>query len=355
MIIGVAGTAKNTGKTTALSSLIDTAYAKGRLPGVTGIGYDGEARDNVTLLPKPRITVFPGMLVTTSEQCLAASTARLRILRRTGIQTALGEVVITVVEGAGLVVVAGPNKAADLSAVGQEMATLGASDLLVDGSLNRIAPMAVADRVVFATGAARTTELQYLADETVSIEHIFRYGIFTSDHPVCAGIRLRSKDVTLQTSPGAIHGAREVARALERIPDELDEIVVAGLITTDGLGVICDRLEEAGEGGVTLVFDDPFKLLLAGDPVRIGTLLRWLDELPVRIAYKHTTHLAAFTFNPYYPAFDGTSYSPASLDPQAAREVLTNMLATPLIDVVQQGGEELYDRCFNEELRIPGS
>ena len=179
MIIGVAGTAKNTGKTTTLCSLIDAAYAQGRLPGVTGIGYDGEERDNVTLLPKPRITVFPGMIVTTSEQCLAASTARLRILRRTGYQTALGEVVITVVEEAGLVVVAGPNKAADLAAVGQQMSSLGVSDLLVDGSLNRIAPMAVADRVVFATGGARTTELKYLAEETASIEHIFRYGSFS--------------------------------------------------------------------------------------------------------------------------------------------------------------------------------
>lgn len=249
MIIGVAGTAKNTGKTTTLCSLVESAYAQGRLPGVTGIGYDGEERDNVTLLPKPRITVFPGMIVTTSEQCLAVSTARLRILRRTGIQTALGEVLITVVEKVGLVVVAGPNKAADLAAVGQQMAMLGVSDLLVDGSLNRIAPMTVVDRVVFATGAARTTELQYLADETASIEHIFRYGISTSDHPVVTGIRLRSKDVTLQTSPGAIHGAREVARALERIPEGLDEIVVAGLITSDGLGVICDRLEEAGGEG----------------------------------------------------------------------------------------------------------
>lgn len=98
MIIGVAGTAKNTGKTTALCSLIEAAYAHGRLPGVTGIGYDGEERDNVTLLPKPRITVFPGMIVTTSEQCLDASTARLRILRRSGYHTALGEVVVTVVE-----------------------------------------------------------------------------------------------------------------------------------------------------------------------------------------------------------------------------------------------------------------
>jgi hypothetical protein len=348
MIIGVAGTAKNTGKTTALCSLIEAAYAHGRLPGVTGIGYDGEERDNVTLLPKPRITVFPGMIVTTSEQCLAASTARLRILRRSGYHTALGEVVVTVVEEGGLVVVAGPNKAADLAAVGQQMSSLGVSDLLVDGSLNRIAPMAVADRVVFATGGARTTELQYLAEETASIEHIFRYGVSNSDHPVVTGIRLRSKDVTLQTSPGAIHGVREVALALDRIPEGLDEIVVSGLITADGLGVICDRLEEEGGRGVALIFDDPFRLLLAGDPVRIGRMLLWLDELDVRIAYRRSTHLVAFTFNPYYPAFDGTSYSSAYLDAAGSRATVAADLKTPVIDVKIHGGEaRIYDACFN--------
>jgi hypothetical protein len=211
--------------------------------------------------------------------------------------------------------------------------------------------MAVADRVVFATGGARTTELHYLAEETASIEHIFRYGVSHRDHPAFTGIRLGSKDVTLQTSPGAIHGAREVALALDRIPEGIDEIVVSGLITADGLGVICDRLEEAGGRGVTLVFDDPFRLLLAGDPVRIGTMLRWLDELAVRIAYRRSTHLAAFTFNPYYPTFDGTSYRPAFLDAAGSLATVAAVLKTPLIDVKMQGGEaRIYDACFNSDI-----
>jgi len=175
MIIGVAGTAKNTGKTTTLVTLIQTAYARGHLPGVTGIGYDGEERDNVTLLPKPRIIVKPGMIVhdlrTMSaglHRAIACTAALLHV-------TALGEVVITVVEK-GLVVVAGPNKTADLASVARQMQALGASELLVDGSLNRIAPMSVADRVVFATGGARSTNIGQLVEETSAIERIFRFG-----------------------------------------------------------------------------------------------------------------------------------------------------------------------------------
>lgn len=349
MIIGVAGTAKNTGKTTTLCSLIETAYASGRLPGVTGIGYDGEERDNVTLLPKPRITVFPGMIVTTSEKCLPASTARLRILRRTGFHTALGEVVATVVEKGGLAVVAGPNKIADLAAVGVQMASLGASDLLVDGSLNRIAPMAVVDRVVFATGGARSTNLTFLAEETAAIEKFFGFRISGKDFMAIDGISLGSKNQTVQLPPSGFHGEEEIARALDRMPDGLTEIVVPGVVTADGLAVICDRLEHAGRRGVILVFDNPFRLLLAGEPIRTGGMLEWLEELSVRVLYRHTSHLAAVTFNPCYPAFDGTTYRPAYLEAPGAHATLSAALAAPVIDVKVDGGEELYRRCFETE------
>jgi hypothetical protein len=347
MIIGVAGTAKNTGKTTTLCALIGEAYHRGRLPGVTGIGYDGEERDNVTLLPKPRITVHPGMIVTTSERCLSASTARLRAIRTTGYQTALGEVVICRVEESGLVVVAGPNKTTDLAAVSHQMLSLGAADLLVDGSLNRIAPMAVADRVVFATGGARSTDIQYLADESCAIENIFGHGIAEGDPPAITGIRMRSHELSVQAPASPVHGVREIARVLERVPGGLVEIVVPGLITADGLAVMCERLEQAGSYGVTLVFDDPFKMLLAGDPVRVGGLMERLHRIAAGVRYRRPSHLAAITFNPYYPAFDGTTYRAAALEAASGRAALAAALHTPVIDVQQDGAARLYDACFN--------
>jgi hypothetical protein len=347
MIIGVAGTAKNTGKTTTLCTLIQTAYANGHLPGVTGIGYDGEERDNVTLLPKPRITVFPGMIVTTSEQCLAASTAKLRVLYRTGILTALGEVVVTVIEGGGLVVVAGPNKTADLAKVARHMVSLGVSELLVDGSLNRIAPMAVADRVVFATGGARSTNLALLTEETSAIEQIFQHGVSEADYTSVSGIRLIAKDMQIQCAASAFHGTEDIVRIMDRIPEGLTEIILPGIVTADALSVLCDRLENVDAKSVTVVFDNPFRLLLAGEPARVGSLLRWLGALSVRIRYRRRSDLAAITFNPYYPAFDGTTYRPAYLDASSGRSTLSAALTTPVIDVMADGGEELYKRCFD--------
>jgi hypothetical protein len=347
MIIGVAGTAKNTGKTTTLCALIDEAYRRGRLPGVTGIGYDGEERDNVTLLPNPRIPVHPGMIVTTSEHCLAASTARLRVIRNTGCHTALGDVVICRVEERGLAVVAGPNKTADLASVAQLMRSLGAADLLVDGSLNRIAPMVVANSVVFATGGARSTDTAYLIEEISAIESIFGHAASAEDLSAITGIRLRSREMSVQAPANAVHGASEIARVFDRLPEGLTEIILPGLITADGLGGICDRLEEVGANGVTLVFDDPFRLLLAGEPVRIGSMLRRLQVLSADIRYRHASHLVAFTFNPYYPAFDGTTYRAASMDALSGRAALAAVLHTPLADVKAEGVGRVYDACFN--------
>ena len=59
-IVGIAGTAKNTGKTTALNALLRAAHEHGTLVGVTSIGYDGESIDTVTGLPKPSIFLEAG-------------------------------------------------------------------------------------------------------------------------------------------------------------------------------------------------------------------------------------------------------------------------------------------------------
>jgi molybdopterin-guanine dinucleotide biosynthesis protein len=75
--LGIAGTAKNTGKTTATAAIIQELRTRGVGFYLTSIGYDGENIDNVTGLPKPKLRVEPGDVVATAERCLAVSTAKL--------------------------------------------------------------------------------------------------------------------------------------------------------------------------------------------------------------------------------------------------------------------------------------
>ncbi len=100
------GNAKNAGKTTVLNTLI-AAYANVKI-GVTSIGLDGEELDAVTYLPKPRIFLSAGTLAATAEDCLKSAEATYRIIRRTGVSTALGEIVVVEIVDPGICLVGGP-------------------------------------------------------------------------------------------------------------------------------------------------------------------------------------------------------------------------------------------------------
>ena len=144
MTIGIAGTAKNTGKTTTMSAMIAElrkSHPQLRLA-LTSIGYDGEYLDNVTGLPKPRIEMQVGELAAVAEECLRYSRAKLEVLQKTDIMTAMGPILIGRVTKAGKLVVGGPNKRVELRRVLKMLAELGAGLTIVDGALGRIVPRA---------------------------------------------------------------------------------------------------------------------------------------------------------------------------------------------------------------------
>ena len=352
MIIGVAGTAKNTGKTTALSVLLREAHRRELAIGVTGIGYDGEERDTVTMLPKPRLYLETGTLVTTSVSCLRVSSAGLEQVEQTPFRTALGQVVVLRVTSPGLVVVAGPNKTDELRAVVSRMQGMGAEPVFVDGSLNRIAPMVVAERLVFATGAARTTDMDRLAAETLAIERLFRFPRVAAVTAPASGIQLIGEDVQIHRTSSAVQGGEEMELALRKIPDGLRQVIVPGMVTLPGLRALMRHMSlmsltsleshTSHETAVQVVFDDPFKLLLAGDPTTTAALLDQMDSREARISYRHAPRLVAVTINPSYPAFDGTVYHPAALDPPTMLQRFESRLTTPVADVFAPGGESRF-------------
>ena len=161
--IGFAGTAKNTGKTTAALHILGLARSAGLHCGLTSIGYDGENKDNITGLPKPRYFLHPGTILATAESCLKGGSAACRVIERTGVQTVLGPVLVAEVTGPGLVVLAGPNRQSDLRVVFQRFSGLGIDLALVDGAFNRIVPLAATDGLVLSTGAALDERIPTLA------------------------------------------------------------------------------------------------------------------------------------------------------------------------------------------------
>ncbi len=311
-------------------AMLEQATRRGLRLGLTGIGYDGEERDTVTLLPKPRIRVPAGALVTTSESCLQNSDARWTDLRRTGFRTALGEVVVVHVTAPGMLVVAGPNKTHELARVRQALEREGLELLMVDGSLNRIAPMAVVDRLVFSTGAARSTDLTAVAREMQAIESV---------------LAIPEVDVTregrIEPWPVVTVGM-SVEEVVAHSASNAGRVRWKGLVGLDVLKAIAGAAKGGPGGGATVVLDDPLKLLLAGEVRRVREVLTAVREAGTALLCERKPHLAAVTSNPFFPAYDGSVYSGGMVEGERLLQVLRDSLHVPVVDVVREGGDALF-------------
>ncbi|HEX3467435.1 MAG TPA: hypothetical protein VHT05_05085, partial [Candidatus Elarobacter sp.] len=149
----VVGTAKNAGKTTTFNALRAVARRHGRTLAVTSIGRDGEPADALDSAPKPRVVLQPGTVVALPWALLPATPA-LEILD-TGERTALGPVVFARAVLPTRCEIGGPPTARAMRATIARLRALADGPVIVDGAIDRIAPLAGGDdAVVIATGAA---------------------------------------------------------------------------------------------------------------------------------------------------------------------------------------------------------
>lgn len=153
--VAVMGMSKNTGKTVCLNHLIAQAQATHTTLGITSIGRDGEARDEVFSIPKPPVRVVRGTLIATASDTLLRAGVRTRQIGRTGVGSPLGEILIVQATADGEMEVAGASRGHDQHEVIAQLRQCGAQHVLLDGALGRShhASPAMADGVVLATGA----------------------------------------------------------------------------------------------------------------------------------------------------------------------------------------------------------
>ncbi|MDB5096259.1 MAG: hypothetical protein JWM80_680 [Cyanobacteria bacterium RYN_339] len=168
--LAIAGTAKNAGKTTALNYLIERFAAAGEQLGLSSVGRDGEAVDQLTNRPKPRVRPPVGALVATSHDAAVYSQATLAHVASTPFRTALGPVAIYRVTAPGFVEVAGPVKVREAAALLKQLADLGCTKILLDGAADRRAFISAGvDGFVLATGAVLSPDPREVVEETRAV------------------------------------------------------------------------------------------------------------------------------------------------------------------------------------------
>jgi len=337
--LGIAGTAKNTGKTTTTRALLEHFQGLGVTLGLTSIGYDGESVDNVTGLPKPRLYLDRGQLVAVAERCLAVSSAGVKVLERTDLITPLGRVVCGRVVKEGLLVVAGPNQIAHLGQIRRWMAGQGAGLTLVDGALNRLAPMVETDGLILATGASRSTDLDRLALEAGSLGLICS---LPGDGELPAGLPAADQSVVYD------HGGRVLARLPASLfdPEGLNSLgpVIPGAAGLYCPGVVSGRcLERLGElpfpAGMIFSFADPVKILLSGDLIAARSFLEKICRKGGNVVCRRPLPLLAVTVNPFYPnyRFGTHDYKPAYVDGELLLSGIRAAVGVPVFDLAREG------------------
>lgn len=376
-VLGCVGTAKNTGKTTALTAILREARRHGYRVALTSIGYDGEELDNLTGLPKPRVEVAPGDLVASALPCLERAPAAWELVTDCRVATALGPLVLIRVTSPGRVILAGPTHRRGLATLCRLLATRREVDLvLVDGAFGRLSPLARADGLVLSTGAARSRDLDTLGREARAIA-----GLLSLPR-----LPLRGKHRRLLPHLG-VDEAREAARLLGMGRDAL----VTGMVTLSGLTRLAQALPGAsgptaagaqalpGASGPTaagapappgpshlsgapdpgrpgewgsLVFADPVQLLLAGAPEAVRDVVGRIMSRGPRLAVGGGPAILAVTANPYYPVrLGGGRFRAHAVDAEALRRSLEEHLGggVPLTDVLREGPDRLW-RVVEEKL-----
>ena len=335
LTVGIAGTAKNTGKTTAATALLAQALGHKVTTGLTSIGLDGENLDNVTGLPKPRYVVAAGTRVAAAAGCLAASEAGVEPNVASGVRTPLGEVLIGVVRRPGHLVLAGPNKRSELRCILDRLRDLSCSLTLVDGALNRMVPLVEADALILATGAARSRDPAALAEETGAVAALLDLpAVLPGSAP--QGIVLGQEG---DTTRGSLLDPAQVGVILERVTPEVSYIFIPGIV--DG-GCLATLMEGLRPRGMTLVFGSALHLLVSCAPRTLHRLLATWGDSGGRVAVCRRPDLLAVTVNPFYPDVAGPVVRPAYVDAAALEQALRQKVKVPVVDVVRAGTEALW-------------
>lgn len=185
--LALVGLAKNTGKTETLAALLRELESEGRLIGVTSVGRDGEERDVLDVrIEKPRVRLWAGSLVATTDGLLSVSGIPHTVLEHTGVRTPLGDVLIARLRAAGTIEIAGPSAALDVRAVSEAMLGHGAEQVLVDGAIDRRAASspAVTDGLVMSTGAVLGADIAEVVSRTSDAVELVRLPTVEEDSAI---------------------------------------------------------------------------------------------------------------------------------------------------------------------------
>lgn len=328
--VGIVGTWKNTGKTTALSYIISELNKQKIRIAVTGIGYDGEEFDNITNLPKPRLLFDRDSIVSTSEKCLVSTELFYKTLEKTDFNTPLGNINIVHTLSSGMIVVAGPNKKSSLQSFFKMLDKYGIDVLLIDGSLNRIAPLSIADYIIFATGASRSTDINFLAEEMHAVEYIFNFPKLDGKNTY-ENVTVNNNSGTIKFNFSSLFDEEDAKTVSNKFSMGHNEIIVPKIISDAALSFIVKNL--SNQVNISLIVESPIAFLLSGNAIQTANIIKDFISKGNVINFLNKPKLPSITVNPFYPKPIDHYYVTEYLDKDLLRNEVAKRLNTKVYDI----------------------
>lgn len=307
-----------------MNALID-CFADKKI-GITSIGMDGEPFDNVTLLPKPRIKVYPGFLVATTIDCLQASDTIFEILYESGISTPLGVVVLARIIKTGHCLIAGPSSIVEMEKIVGKLKEYKADKILVDGAFSRQSTAKLSDATILCIGANRSPIIDEVVKdahsliERLSITGIDKRLMFLDDFSQIATIDETGK-VTSHMETSVI---TEPDKVLEILSEKTKYLFLPNAVTTR---FAVKLLKNKHASGTKIIMKTPLNFM---SDDQAGKHIKLLKD---RLYVLRPVNLVAICYNPYSPR--GYSF-----DNQLFFDKLREITDIPLINVLQKESDD---------------
>ena len=299
--ISIIGMAKNTGKTSTLNYLIQAFHRTNVSLALTSIGRDGESVDVVTQTDKPRIFVFSGTLIATTELLLPLCDITKKVVHVSNFNTPLGRVVLVEALSDGFVQLGGPSITAQVLELLEHVPLKNCIDkVIVDGAIDRksFASPDVTEATVLCTGAALSPSMNTVLEET---RHTVRL-------------------LTLQRFEDAA-----LLRELKSMSDEKVSVVrnyryIRGSVTDS---LVSELVLSNNDSGIVLIAEDASKVFIK--PAMYEKLTLRKAELFVQTPI----HVAGVTVNPFSPYHAG-------FDPADFLQKMQDIIPVPVYDIGAQ-------------------
>jgi len=289
---------------------------------ITSIGLDGEELDQITFLPKPRISVFPGMLVLTALSTLKMAFFEYEILKKIPVFTSLGQMVLIRANSEGKVLLAGPSSVYDMIVSLRYLELYLPEHLLIDGAFSRQSSANVADAIIYCVGGGYSHDLDKIIDHATQMSILF--GLESAGEKY--DFLKEEKQIAYFTSDQVMHPLSATSlldehKLFDAFPENTTSVFIPYALSDE---FAKEWIKRKNNSSFRLILKSPSSILVKDSTMK--QLVKYRNDITVLYPY-NVVAICINPTSPYRAAFDG----------EMMNLKLKEHIQLPILNVLEEG------------------